>query len=182
MADSKLQRLIFFCVVTVCSALVVSCGEGGIGSFTFEEQSQEVVVEGSALNQLPLNPFGGLKLNINLDQELQARDAGPAEGVFLQELKLSITGTKMPQGDTDNFNFLDSVTIYADADGLERKQVATLQDVPQNKQQISLNTESSTNLKPYVEAGMTLEAEADGSVPDDDTSLRALATIRVELL
>jgi hypothetical protein len=168
--------------VSLIATLLVFCSGCGLDSFTFEEESQEVVIDGSALNQLPVNPFGGLDLNIDLDQELEARDAGPADGVFLQDLKLSITDTKMPEGDTDTFNFLDSLTIYANADGLDKKQVAILSEVPQDQQQITLNTDSGINLKPYIEAGMTLQAEADGSVPDDDTSLKALVTILVDLL
>jgi hypothetical protein len=179
---STTRRLASLCLVGLLTALLVSCGD--IGSFEFTETSQEVTVEGSALSQLPVdNPFGeALKLNIDLDQELEARDATGASGVFLERLDLRITGTEMPEGDTDNFNFLDSLEIYANADGLDKKRVAIIEDVPQDKQRISLDTDSGVDLKPYVEQGMRLEATAQGSVPDDTTSLEAIATIRVEVL
>jgi hypothetical protein len=181
---SKLQRLSLFCVIILSGALLASCGEGGLGSFTFTETSQEVTVEGSGLNQLPVdNPFGeALNLDIDLDQELNARDATGASGVFLQDLELRITDTEMSGDDTDNFNFLDKLEIHANADGLDKKLVAIIEDVPQDVQSISLNTEDNVNLKPYVEQGMRLEASAEGNVPDDDTSLEAVATIRVEVL
>jgi hypothetical protein len=88
----------------------------------------------------------------------------------------------MSGDDTDNFNFLDKLEIHANADGLDKKLVAIIEDVPQDVQSISLNTEDNVNLKPYVEQGMRLEASAEGNVPDDDTSLEAVATIRVEVL
>ncbi len=167
----------------VLTAFVSGCGDGLV-SFTFSQDSQEVTVQGSGLGQLPIkNPFGEpLKLNINLQQQLNKHDASGASGVFLQDLKLKITDTKMPPGDTDNFNFLDSLNIYASAKDMDRKLVATIKDVPRDKQTISLNTKDKVNLKAYVEKGMKLEAEASGSVPDDDTSLKAVATIRVEVL
>lgn len=166
------------------SLLIASCGEGGLGSFTITETSQEVTVDGSALGGLPVNnPFGeALQLNINLEQELQQRDATGATGVFLQDLDLEITNAAMPEGDNDNFNFLNSLEIHANADGLEKKLVAIIEDVPEGKKKISLDTKSNVNLKPYVERGMKLQATAQGSTPDDDTSLRAVATIRIEVL
>lgn len=165
-----------------------SCGEGGLASFTFTETSQEVKVAGSGLGGSCPPALGdlcfteALRLNINLDQELEARDAGPADGVFLDELDLEITDTEQPSGDTDNFDFLDSLTIYANADGLERTQVAIIESVPDGRQTISLQTDDDVNLKPFIEAGMTLESEVEGRPPEDDTSLQAVTTIRVELL
>lgn len=171
--------LAVFCAALLC----VSCGDG-LASFTISETSQEVTVEGSTLGGLPVqNPFGeALQLNINLEQELQRRDATGASGVFLQDLDLKITDSAMPEGDSDNFNFLSRLEIYASADGLDKKLVAIIEDVPQDQQKISLDTKSNVDLKPYVEKGMKLQATAQGSAPDDDTSLQAEATIRIKVL
>lgn len=179
----SLRRLLAILTVALVGLAASGCGDS-LASFTFTEDSQEVVVQGSALGQLPVdNPFGeALKLNINLDQQLEAHDATGASGVFLQGLELRITDTKQPEGDTDNFDFLDSLKIYASADGMDRKLVAEISDVPQGKQKISLDTKDNVDLKPYVEKGMKLAAEAQGSPPDDDTSLKAVATVRVEIL
>ncbi len=180
---STLPQRLAISVLMVTALLLASCGDGGLASFEITETSQEVTVEGSALGQLPIdNPFGeALKLDINLEQELQKRDASGASGVFLEGLDLEITDTAMPEGDTDNFNFLDSLEIYANADGLDKKLVAIIEEVPEDKQRISLETKDGINLKPYVEQGMKLQATARGSAPDDDTSLRAVATIRIEV-
>jgi hypothetical protein len=179
-----MPRRVSLLTVFVATFLLAACGDGGLASFTITEKSQEVTVEGSALGGLPVeNPFGeALQLNVDLEQELESRDATGASGVFLQDLDLEITDTAMPEGDSDDFDFLTSLEVYANADGLDKKLVAIIEDVPEGKQKISLDTKSNVNLKPYVEKGMKLQATAQGSAPDDDTSLQAIAVIRIEVL
>ncbi|MFW6054034.1 MAG: hypothetical protein ACOC9J_04405 [Persicimonas sp.] len=179
MMTSLYRRPLILAVVCLASLLFGS-GCGDLGSFTFTETSQEVTVQGSGLSQLPVdNPFGeALRLNIDLDQELEKQDAEGAEAVYLEGLDLRIT----EDSDGRDFDFLDQLTFYANADGLDKRQVAIIEDVPSGQSRISLDTDDSVNLKPYIEEGMRLEAEAEGSVPDDDTTLEAIAAIRVKVL
>jgi hypothetical protein len=164
----------------VVAALVLTLGCSDLVSFSFTETSQNITVEGSALGQLPVdNPFGeAIKLDIDLEQELEAQDATGAKSVHLEGLVLQITS----DSDGENFNFLEELELFANADGLERKSVAFIDDVPRDTGRISLQTDSGIDLKPYVEEGMRLEAEARASSPDEDTVFQAIATIRVYLL
>lgn len=162
--------------------LLSACGDG-LGSFTFTEDSQEVVVEGSALGGvLPESALSLITLNVNLDQELEKRDAKQAKAVYLTGLDLQVTDTEQPEGDTDNFNFLNSITVYVNAEGQERQQLATREPVPEGQQSVALEVDDSIDLKPYIEAGMQLETDASGSQPADDTSVKVVATIRVRVL
>ena len=167
-------------IVTI--GLLVGCGENA-GSFTFEEESQEVTVEGGGpLVDLPGNALSVLKLNVDLEQQLEAHDADAAKAVYLEALVLEITDTEVGENDTDNFDFLDDVTIYVSAEGLERKQLAIVDPVPEGKQSVSFDVDSSIDLKPYIEEGMNLETEATGNRPEDNVSFKAVSTIRVDVL
>jgi hypothetical protein len=174
----------------VLLALLVStfaatgCGDNGLGSFTFTEDSQEVTVQGAGTlgGVLPDEALSVFKLNINLEQELEERDAKGAKAVYLTDLKMQITDTEQPEGDSDNFDFLDAITINVTADGQQARQLATLDPVPDGQSTISLNVDDDIDLKPYIEAGMNLQTDASGSRPADDTSLKVIATIRVRVL
>lgn len=177
---TSLYRLPLLLAVVSLLGLLFGSACGDLGSFTFTETSQAVTVQGSGLGQLPVdNPFGeALRLNVNLDQELEKQDADGAKAVYLDGLDLRIT----EDSDGRDFDFLDQLTFYASAEGMDKRQVAIIEDVPNGQSRISLDTDDNVNLKPYVEEGMRLEAEAEGSVPDDDTTLEAIATIRVKVI
>lgn len=172
------------CLLLTLALVSLGCGDGGIGSFTFTEDSQETTVEGAGMlgGVLPDSAIDVFKLNINLEQELEKRDAKGAKAVYLTELELRITDTEEPEGDTDNFDFLDSITIDVAADDLESRQLATLDPVPEGERSVFLNVDDEIDLKPYIEAGMQLDTNASGSRPADDTSLKVVATIRVKVL
>lgn len=173
-----LSRRISAASVALALVWVVGCSD--LVSFSFTETSQPITVEGSPLGHLPVeNPFGeAIKLDIDLEQELEAQDATGAKSVHLEGLVLRITS----DSDGETFNFLDELELFANADGLERQPVAFIDEVPRDAGRISLETNSGVDLKPYVEEGMRLEAEARASSPDQDTAFQAIATIRVYVL
>lgn len=159
------------------------CGGDGVITFTVTKDSDEQVVEGSNNPIDDFVPFDSpFSFNINLEQQLQKRDAKGAKRVELRGLKMLVTETKMPAGDTDNFDFLDSIEFYVDSENQERQRLAWLTDVPQGKQTLDLNVDDSINLKPYIEEGMSLKTSAEGTPPDDDTSIKGEVTIWVKAL
>jgi hypothetical protein len=176
-ALSRLTRMVPICLLTAVT-LVAGCA--GFGNFSFTEESGEQTIEGGTLagSLLPFDPF---TFNVNLQQELQKRDAGPAKAVNLTGLNLRVTDTEEPDGDSDDFGFMESITLYANADGEERQRIAWKDPVPA-KDQFSFETDPNVNLKPYIEKGMKLETEASGNRPDDDTSMKAEITLRVKTL
>lgn len=160
---------------------VAGCGE--LTSFTFAERSDEQIIEGSP-DLLPIGdggPLVRLPLRINLERQLDERDADGAKALYLEELDLIITETAIDDDDTDNFDFLDTLTIYVNGDGQERRLLASMDPVPEGEQRLSLEVDDSIDLKPYIEQGLTLEIKATGNQPEDDTSLVAETTIRVQV-
>ena len=162
---------------------LLGCGDG-LGSFSFTEESGETVVEGEGAlgSVLPNGALDVFRLDINLEQELEKRDAKGAKAVYLTDLELQITDTEQPSGDSDNFDFLDSITIDVAADGQETRQLAVLDPVPEGQTTVALDVDDTIDLKPYIESGMRLETNASGNRPEDDTSLKVVATIRVQVL
>lgn len=150
----------------------------GIGSFTIERQSDEKTVEGSLAGQLGnASPFANpFQFNINLERELEKRDADGAKRVALDDLVFTVTD------DSDNFDFLDTIEVFADADGLDRKRIAWKDPVPEGKKEFSFEVDDGVNLKPYVEKGMKLQSEVEGSRPPEDRSFKAIIRLRIDTL
>lgn len=164
------------------ASLLVLPGCPSVGSFTIEEESDERKVEGSevgnTLGQIGIeeNPF---TFDIDLEQELEKRNADGAKGVFLQDLRLTLDTESGNQG---NFDFFDSIVLYANADNQERKEIARSEPVPEGKKEFAFDVDDDVNLKPYIEEGLNLEADVEGRQPESDRTFKALITLRVETL
>lgn len=175
-------------VVIVLSALltVTGCGPAGLLSFELGYDVAEQRVEGSPLGGL----LGGvvdvpIPLDIDLAAETASRDTGPAQHVHLTELRLDITATEEPAGDTDDFDFLDTVEIFVESarsgSSLPRQRVASLEAVPRGARTISLAPDD-VDLIAYVQEGARLTSSASGRVPPDDVTFTGHLTLVVEVL
>ena len=177
----KLYQFVGLAALVTLTATALGCN--GVITFTIDEESGEQTVEGSSNPLDSFIPFDSpFSFNVNLEQQLEKRDAKGAKEVRLETLDLVVTDTEMQGDDTDNFDFLDSITFYVDADGLERRKLAWRDSVPEGKQRLSMQVDDSIDLKPYVEKGMTLETDAEASPPEDDTSIKGEITIWVKAL
>ena len=173
----------FFAFLLLCG-----CGDKGFGSFTFTETSQEATVQGGGLGTLlPVdNLLPPLRLTIDLEEELESRDASGADGVYLTGLAMEITDTAMADGDVDDFDFIDEVNVFVEStsqgSSLDSIQIATLRDVPSDAMRVEFDVDDSIDLKPYIEEGIRLTTKGSAEVPEDDTSLQALVTLTVDVL
>ncbi len=154
----------------------------GLITFDVDRELPEQRIEGNLVTMLLdgwlENP---IPMNIDLEQETAARDAGPACGARLTSLTFDITPTAEGVGDDDDFDFVDRVALFVDADGLPRRQLAVLDPVPQNASRIALQP-SDLDLLPYVERGATITAEVSGSPPPDDVTFDGAYVVEVEAL
>lgn len=178
---THLAALAAILTLTSCDALT---------SFEITEESAEATVEGSNLGVVDALPVDALlpplTLDVDLEEELDAQDAGPASAVRLTALSMTVTDTARPDGDEDSLDFIDTVTVYvesADADSaLEPRQIATLDMIPEGATEVDFAVDDAVDLKPYIEEGIRLTTQGSGEVPEDDTSLKAIVTLTVELL
>jgi hypothetical protein len=176
------RRLALTAWVISAAMLVVGPGCTEFGSFKFTEDSNVQTIQGTSL---PVSgPLGSLAFDFNLEQELEKRDVKAAKGVYLNSLTLEITEDAEPEGDTDNFNFLESIRFVASSgDGDNESVLAERENIPdEGIRTLNVPVTADTNLKPYIEEGLTLSTEGQGSPPEDDTSVKGIITLEVEVL
>jgi len=162
-------------------------GCASVGGFEIGQALPERTVAG--------NPVGGLlggfvdvpiPLEVDVAAQTAARDTGPATAMRLTDLRLQITATEEPAGDTDDFAFIESAEVFvqgAQADSsLPRVRVATASQPAEGARELVFETDSTVDLLPYANEGAELTAEAMGTAPPDDVSFDGSITLAVEVL
>lgn len=178
-----MHRLLHFGLLS-CVLSILGCA---VLDFDVERPIPEQRVSGSlvagALGDLFESP---VPLNVDIASETEARDTGPAEAVRLTALTLAITDTALAEGDSDDFDFIDSIEVFVESrdpeSALERRKIAELQDVPRGATRLSLETLEDVNLLPYVNEGARITASATGSAPSDDVTYDGRIVLHVEVL
>jgi hypothetical protein len=109
--------------------------------------STEVIVPSSTGINIPFNVITP-EVETNAEASFAANDTRKdlIEEINLEELRISI---KSPQG--EDFSFLKSVVVFIKADGFEEKQIASLDNVPENVFELDL-VPTGEDLAPYVKA------------------------------
>ena len=170
-------------VVSLFLAVLASgCGLG----FNIERDIPEQYVQGSPLAGL----LGGLfevpiPIELDLEEETEARNTGPAKSVKLTKLKLWITETAEATEGEDDLSFIDSVDVFVSSSlpdsTLEPQLVATLGRVERGTREVEFDTFSEVNLKEYVEEGAVLNTVAAGRAPPSDESFAGMVRLRVQV-
>lgn len=174
----------FIPLLALLASLLAGCL--GAGDFEVDIDVAEQHIDG--------NPLGGLlggvfevpiPLDVDLAAETAARDTGPAQHVRLAELSLVITPTAEPEGDTDDFDFLDSAAIFVESrqsgSSLPRVEVAHVDPAPNGVRQIFFDTDARVDLLPYIDEGARLTSSAQGHAPPDDVTFVGRAVLSVEV-
>jgi hypothetical protein len=153
---------------------VLAPGGCGLVGFDVEQKIPPQEVPGSLLGEvLPLN--FAFPLNIDIESQTRAQGTGPAGSAALKSLELVILS---PDGAT--FEFLDTIKIEISAEGLERKEVARLDDVPAQAR-IALKVVPGVDLLPYIRKGATLSASATGRLPRQTTRFEGKVVVHVRV-
>jgi hypothetical protein len=137
------------------------------------------------------SPVGGLggtlldmPIEVDIDAETAARDTGPAESVYLTSFTLSITPTAEPAGDTDDFDFVDSVEVFITGragSSLPRIRIASIANVPAGARTLVFAVEGH-ELLPYFREGAWIEATGTGTAPPDDVTYDGHLELAIEVL
>ena len=168
---------------------IATCGALGCGALDFdvERPIPEQRVPGSVVSAVLGDFFESpIPIDVDIASETAARDTGPADSIHLTVLELSITDTARPEGDEDDFGFIDRVDVFVEssrADStLPRVKVAELGTVQYGATELSLDTFEDVDLLPYVEEGARMNAEASGTAPPDDVTYDGRVVLTVEVL
>jgi hypothetical protein len=163
-------------IMVLCSLLTCS----DVDNFTVEVSSQTMVPSATVLEQLLGEiDFAGFD-NIMFDDTQEFQNEGVSkdqvDSVRLVSLRLTISDPP-----DDQFDFLDSIRFFVEAEGLPRVQIAELDPVPDGLGEIEIDVDSSVELQPYVVApSMTLTTEVEGQRPANETTVDADAEFSVD--
>jgi hypothetical protein len=169
-------------MITVALATAV----GGCGAIGFDV-SQSVPEQ-----QVPGSPLGGLlpsflpqpfPVTINVQQETAKRSTGPARSANLKQVEFQITPHASPSG---NFDFVDEIHIFvAPASGsgsaLPMVEIANLKPVPKGQTTIDLAIVPGIDLLPYINAGATISATANGHQPAQTVTYDGVVVVTVHI-
>ena len=123
-----------------------------------------------------------LTINLKDEEELQGEGLiGEFESVILRHIDLRIVD--VPAGDSDNWNFLDSVRLFADDpnDAEPPVLVAELDPVPQGVTEIRIPGTGVQLRRIASRDDFTVSGEVSGRVPCDEVHFRGEADFEVEL-
>jgi hypothetical protein len=117
-----------------------------------------------------------LRLTIDVKTETEKQGTGPATSAALKRLTLNaLSGNGQPP----TFDFLDSVVVYAEASGLEKREVARLSPVPRGAGTIDFTVSRDVDLLPYLQRGATLTTTATGSAPESTFTFDGEAVVEI---
>ena len=164
---------------------ILACG---LISFDLDQEIAENTVKGIDL----LNPaldantfFPPIALNLNLDQEIAARETGPASAAYLKSVTLEITDkAKSNPADEDSFDFFQELQIFIEAKNgsLPKKKVAWVKDFSAKSTVLNLTVDETVDLLPYINAGSKISCAAGGLFPpQDDVSYKGKLTVTVKI-
>ncbi|MCC6811206.1 MAG: hypothetical protein IT381_27495 [Deltaproteobacteria bacterium] len=155
---------------------LVSCGAI---SFTLEQNLGENTIQGSLLGGLlPGFALTNPKLNFDIKQETEKRNTGPASAVVMESFVLYITPQSAPSG---NFDFLTALDVFVSAPGLSETKIASLPKLDKGATKITMTLVSGVNMLPYVNAGATIRAAAQGTQPSQTTTFSGDVVVRVRI-
>lgn len=166
--------------MALCAAALAMAGCGAI-PFDVSQNVPEQQVQG--------NPLGGLlpsflptpfPITINVQQETQKRSTGPARSATLKSVSFSATPPAAPSG---NFDFVDEIHIFVEAQSgpLPKVEIATLKPVPKGQTTINLTVVPGIDLLPYINVGATISANASGRQPTQNFSYDGVVTVTVHI-
>lgn len=120
--------------------------------------------------------FAGFdKIDFTQDFANQGVTKNDVDSVRLKSLTLTIESGS-------NFDFLQSLSFSAAADGQPAVEIARIDAVPKGVKKIELDVSANAELKPYVVApSMRITGKAEGSRPDQETKIAASAVFDVDI-
>lgn len=81
-----------------------------------------------------------------------------------------------------NFDFIKSLHFFAQAEGLPKVPIGSMEMVPKGKHELDLDINTDVELKPYVTApSMQILSEVEGSRPEQDTVIAAAVVLDVDI-
>ena len=169
-------------ILSACSvALIIGCSSELL-SISLQEEAQATVpasdpLTGELVELVGDVGFSGFTdMQISQSEVLQNQGVAPGDitTVFLTEFTVEVVE---PQD--QDLSFLSSVSVYVEAEGLDKQLVALSDEFPEGASQVSFALET-VDLAPYVVAeAMSLTTDVEGSLPAKEVTLNAIFALDV---
>jgi hypothetical protein len=131
---------------------------------------------GELLGDLGFSEFSNFDLSQDQSVGGQGYTKDEIDGVKLVRVHLVVNA---PAG--GNFDFLDSIALFVEAEGLPRIQIASLTEIPEGVTELELDVEDVQLVDYAVAPAMTLTTEATGTAPEEDTTVTGTIDFDVDI-
>jgi hypothetical protein len=157
----------------------LTCGSD-LDNVEVESDGRAMIPAGSVVDQLlgdlAFTGFDDIDVSQSQELENQGYTEDQIDSVHLESITLTISA---PAG--GDFDFLDQIAFFVEAEGEERVEIARLSPVPAGQTELDVPV-ADVELLPYVVApAMTVTTEATGSAPDQDTTVDAHLVFDVDI-
>jgi hypothetical protein len=174
----RMVRFALFCL----ALLTTACG---LDEFDIDQPVPEQAIQGSGI-PAPLASLFPLPLDLDLQAKIdEQEDAGSVDKITLASLHLTITATRRPAGDTDDWSFVESVEVFVASSksgtSLPKVKIASVAN-PGAVEIMEFTVEAGVDLRPYVEEGAQVDTVGRGTIPVDDVSYDGLGVFTVDVL
>lgn len=153
-------------------------GCGKLFSITIEESSTTVIASGGLLSeltgQLGFDDF--LAMDITDNQELANQGVEPGDIQDVEVTLIELTATDPAGAD---LSFIESIDVYVTSPDLPEVLIATQDAFPDGQASVALELERVDLTDYAVAESMTITTDASGTMPEDDTTVRADIEMRV---
>jgi hypothetical protein len=117
----------------------------------------------------------------SIDFSQQFQNQGVSRG-DVNSVKLKSFTLDVESPADGNFDFIQSITFFAEASGSPKIQIASMDPVPKGKKELVLVVDPTAELAPYVVApSMSITSQVTGSSPSADTTVNAAVVLDVEV-
>jgi hypothetical protein len=180
-------------VATLLALAAAGCGGGGGGTgevveetltFEVERNIAEERIPGSEAGG-PLEGLAGARGDLDVRVEIEERSISEISEIRFRGMTLHITPTAVEAGDSDDFDFVDSVEVFVEGpegSALPRLQIASRQGVPDGMTELEVPPVGQPDLLPYVDAGGFLTLHATGMLPPDDVTFDGTFVLAIEAI
>lgn len=157
----------------------LTCGSD-VDNVEVESEGRAMIPGGTVIDQLlgdlAFSGFDDIDVSQSQELENQGYTEEQIDSVRLDSLTLTVSA---PAG--GDFDFLESIAFFVEAEGEERVEIARLSPVPDGQTSLDVPV-ADVELLPYAVAeSMTVTTEATGSAPDEDTTVDAHLVFDVDI-
>lgn len=154
-----------FIFLFLIATTFLACELDELTQFTLN-YDEEVVIESSTVVDLPFNIITP-EISSNSESTFESNNTNKdlIEYIELTSMVLEITSPS-----DGNFDFLNSINIYIDADGLSETRIAWKENIPPNSGNVLALDTAGTDLKEYIKKdvfSLRLETVTDELITSD---------------